>query len=290
MAFISDNSKTIIRSATEQDRQRLANRIYLEPYVHRHLDWHSPLDWIGRRPFLLAERDAELMAALACPPDPPDVAWIRLFMAIPGDSLRDLWLSLWQPAQNQLAEQGVTKAVVIPLQSWFTQLLQDTGFQLVHQVMVLSWQNPTGRLTENPASVQIRPMTLLDLDRVVEVDAAAFAPIWQNSRETLDAALLQAAQATVILARNEIVGYQISTSSPMGGHLARLAIHPDWQRQHLGYYLLLDLISRFQQSGIWRITVNTQGDNEASLQLYRKVGFCLTGESYEVYQAHIKIQ
>jgi ribosomal protein S18 acetylase RimI-like enzyme len=35
---------------------------------------------------------------------------------------------------------------------------------------------------------------------------------------------------------------------------------------------------------MYRLTVNTQSDNAASLALYRKTGFHETGERYPVYQ------
>jgi len=68
-----------IRSALPDDRLQLKNLIQFESYVHRHLDWKQPLDWIGHSPFLVAERKGRVIASLACPPDPPGVAWIRTF-------------------------------------------------------------------------------------------------------------------------------------------------------------------------------------------------------------------
>jgi ribosomal protein S18 acetylase RimI-like enzyme len=55
------------------------------------------------------------------------------------------------------------------------------------------------------------------------------------------------------------------------------------QSQGIGKILLYDLITRLRKRGISHLTVNTQGDNAASLALYQKVGFALTGEQFPVY-------
>ena len=84
-----------------------------------------------------------------------------------------------------------------------------------------------------------------------------------------------------------MAGYQISTSTPMGGHLARLAVLPENQDHGIGKALLVDLLSQFARRGIVKVTVNTQADNLSSLNLYHKLGFHLTGEEYPVYQLNL---
>ena len=81
-----------------------------------------------------------------------------------------------------------------------------------------------------------------------------------------------------------LVGYQISTASPLGGHLARLAVCPEQQCKGIGYSLVVDTLSQFNRRGAQRVTVNTQQDNLASLSLYKKAGFRETREQYPVYQ------
>jgi L-amino acid N-acyltransferase YncA len=55
------------------------------------------------------------------------------------------------------------------------------------------------------------------------------------------------------------------------------------QRRGLGSLIVADLIRRLKDKGIARLTVNTQSDNHASLALYQKMGFVLTGEKFPVY-------
>jgi ribosomal-protein-alanine N-acetyltransferase len=99
----------------------------------------------------------------------------------------------------------------------------------------------------------------------------------------LEKALPQATSAIVAEDDEGVVGYQISTANPFGAHLARLAVRPDAQRRGLGSLIVTDLIRRLKNKGVSRLTVNTQSDNHASLALYEKMGFVLTGEKFPVY-------
>ncbi len=121
-----------------------------------------------------------------------------------------------------------------------------------------------------------------DLATVADVDAQAFAPLWQNSLESLRLAYKQAGYATVAKLDGKIVGYQISTLSGFNAHLARLAVYPELQHRSIGYWLVYDLLHHFSSRNVFRITVNTQDNNQASLALYQKLGFWQTGERFQV--------
>jgi len=130
-------------------------------------------------------------------------------------------------------------------------------------------------------------MDFTDLPVVEEIDRLAFPPLWQNSLSGLTKAFNQTGISTVAIKDGEIVGYQISTAMTIYGHLARLAVHPECQREGIAYTLVYDLLKRFDQRGFWRVTVNTQSDNRASLRLYEKFGFERTSEEIPVYSLRI---
>jgi ribosomal protein S18 acetylase RimI-like enzyme len=277
-----------IRTATYKDHKELANLIHFEVYVHRHLDWKPPLDWVGCHPFLIAEKDDEIIASLACPPDLPSIAWIRMFAVTSDLKVENTWNALWNEALSLLKkEKDIKWVAAIPIHAWFQTLLRESSFRLAQRVVMLSWERqniPTGNI-KIPA--QIRPMTQDDLSNIQVIDAESFVPIWQNSPEALELAFRQSVVATVVEVKGIIVGYQISTSTPIGGHIARLAVHPQVQSQGVGYALLHDVLSVFTRRGTRTITVNTQKDNLISLSLYQNAGFQLTGEEYPIFQLAI---
>ncbi len=273
-----------IRPANIADHKQLANLIHFGTLVHRHLDWRPPLEWIGNSPFLVLEKDNRLVAALACPPDPPSVVWIRLFVAYDEENLVESWSRLWPEAIEMISPGPDMQVAAIPLQNWFQRLLKTSQFQTTTDVVMLIWDN--GKIPpEQPSpEISIRPMNIDDLSQVEVLDKSAFGPLWHNSRTSLEYAFNQAAIATIADFDGEVVGYQISTAMQMGGHLARLATHPLAQRQGIGYAILRDLLVQFNQRGALRITVNTQEDNLASIALYKKAGFTRTGETFPVFQ------
>lgn len=287
--MITQLSQVVVRSATDDDLQRLANLVHFEAHVHRHLDWRPPLDWVGHHPYLVAEQNGTLFAALACPPDPPGVAWIRLFAVSSDFSIRTAWEKLWGAACERLFNPDDRISVAaIPLHTWFRNLLEGSRFVHTHGVVVLSWKRAPVILRRASNSWAIRQMEAADLEAVEAVDISAFSLVWQNSRENLELAFRQSAVASVVEYRGQIVGYQISTATPMGGHLARLAVLPALQGRGIGKALLNDLLFQFEQRGAQTVTVNTQHDNLNSLSLYEKAGFKRTGEEYPVYQYELE--
>ncbi len=277
-----------VRPAEAKDRPQLTNILHFETYVHRHLDWRPPLDWLGHAPFLVIEDANRVKAAIACPPDPPDVAWIRLFATTNSTTSMQAWELFWPQIQTHFAKhnQNIYLAA-IPLQNWFEKLLQDCDFSHSHDVVMQICEDTKKDIPTPSKAASIRPMVAADIKEVAEVDAASFDTLWHNSLDALQLAFTQAAIASVAEQDGHIVGYQISTPSPVGVHLARLAVLPRAQGQGIGYAIVADLLKNFPGSREQSVSVNTQHDNKASLALYEKAGFKRTGETYPIYQLQL---
>ncbi len=273
-----------IRTATPPDRSRLANLIHFGAYLHQHLDWKPPLDWIGSKPYLLVEREGDLLATLACPPDLPEITWIRLFAVSSRVNVGQAWKLLWEATHEELSQIGKFLVAAISLQSWFNELLEASEFEYSDNVIILMWESTISFPKPAPTNITIRPMMLEDLEIIEKIDHEAFDTVWKNSQESLELAFQQSSIASVAEKGDEIVGYQYSTSSAMGGHLARLAVKTSMQGKGIGYLLVQQVLSQFCKQGVRHVTVNTQEKNVASLALYSKAGFSITGESYRVYQ------
>lgn len=276
-------SAPTIRPAGNSDRAILSALIGREYYIHRHLDWRPPMDWLGRQPFWLAELENDAVAALAFPADPPNVAWVRLFAAS-GQMLPSLaWRSLFEPALAASGYGAGTMIAAVGLNRWFGDLLLQNRFEHFQDIVVLAWNNQLPNPRSLPGRLNVRPMQLSDLPQVTEVDNLAFQPLWRNSFEDVQHAFHLAAFASVVEEDGTILGFQISTSTPLATHLARLAVRPEAQGRNIGYVLVYNLFSQFRRGGSWQLTVNTQHDNHASLALYHAMGFELTGDSFPVY-------
>jgi ribosomal protein S18 acetylase RimI-like enzyme len=251
--------------------------------VHRHLDWRAPLEWLGSPFYWVVEEKGDVLAVFACPQDPDGVAWVRLFAHARQLSLEDAWTVLWNTAQKDIGQRGGATVALIAMHKWLSDLLIRHGFSHTQNIVMLEWKGkhlPEQMLVED---VRLRKMQPGDLPAVAELDAQAFMPLWQNPLNALEKALPQATSATVLEDARGLVGYQISTANPFGAHLARLAVRPDAQRRGFGSLIVADLIHRLKDKNVARLTVNTQSDNLASLALYEKMGFNITGETFPVY-------
>lgn len=273
------------RPAIPDDRHALQTLARYEERVHAHLDWKPVEDWLGRQPFVVAERGSRLVGALACPPDLPDTAWIRFFGVVEGLAPETVWALLWPLARAGLTEHGLRQAAALSLEAWTAPLYESAGFRPTHAVVVLSRPAGTARPPAGPAvDAALRPAERSDLGAIAAADLAAFQPPWQLSAEMVQLAMAQAEYASVAERDGQVIGYQLATPGRNGVHLARLAVWPEWQGRGVGRALVDDLIAFCDRRGGREITVNTQHNNAASLAVYRRLGFQLTSTRFPVYQ------
>lgn len=287
VASVLSNPQYIVRNALPMDRMKLAAFLQASPLVHRHLDWRSPLDWLGSNPFLVLEASGKIAATLSCPEHPPKVSWVRLFSAAHFVNPREAWNTLWTFAKEFLEGNGNPSSTgsvsVLPLEPWFKGVLEESGFKQVTEVVVLM-VNDLFVPDLFPEGITIRPMRLRDMVFVGSLDREAFEPLWHQPSEDLELAFRQSSISTVAERNGAIIGYQITTPTQFGGHLARLAVHPSQQGEGIGSGLVRELMKQLRVRGARGLSVNTQSDNQASLSLYHKLGFLETGDRYPVFQ------
>jgi len=276
-----------VRPADLNDRQRLSNLVIFETRSHRHLDWRSPLEWLGNKYFWAAENSSQITAALACPEETTGNAWVRLFVhSAEYWSAENAWTVLWNSAKEDIAQSGGAKVAAIVQHSWFKNVLESAGFENHQNIVMLEWQHQPWAGSEAD-DVRIRKMTEADLPDVVTVDGASFDPLWHNSYDTLSRALSRALFATVAEDDQGVIGYQVTTGANTRAHLARLAVHRSAQGRGVGRSILGNLFTILRQNGYYKLSVNTQSDNRVSLGLYKKMGFLRTGEAYPVYTFNV---
>lgn len=272
----------MVRTADLSDHQQLSNLIFFENRIHRHLDWRSPLEWLGAPYYWALEEGRQITAALACPTEVDGIAWVRLFVYTGRWSPENAWDLLWETARETIMRAGGATVAAIAMQPWFQNVLAGSSFENRQHIVMLDWQSQPW----TPAQVEgvlIRRMAEADIPAVTRVDNAAFEPLWHNSLDTLQRAFSQALIATVAETEEGVIGYQMTTGHGPRAHLARLAVDPAMQGRGVGRALLSDLFAYLTRIGTTRLSVNTQSDNRVSLNLYKSMGFIRTGEEYPVY-------
>lgn len=273
----------VIRQSAAQDISVVSRFMDQAVLVHRNLDWQPLIEWVPREPFLLRFENNKLSALLSCAPDPEEVAWIHAFaMDHWSSDIHKVWRSLLEPSIDTLKRLH-SNLYSVALNDWYHRLLLETGFRVKQNVVVLSWERPIPPALSLPPEILIRPMEQDDLDQVVEVDHQAFDIVWGISRLSLEHAYMNASHATVAEIGDKIVAYELSTANHFSAHLTRLAVAPMYKQINIGHTLTREMLVYFYNQGINRITVNTQDDNTASISLYKKLGFQLTGERFPIF-------
>lgn len=273
--------------ATDQDYDDLSMFISFEYYVHRHLDWRSSLDWLGKQPFWIAKTGGEIIGCYAAAVEPAQTAWVRLFACSALYSRKKLWEEFFQRSLKQY-DQNVVSINALGVENWFANLMKTTSFELAQKIIVYEWAKQPISYFELASPFSIRKMHHSDIEQVFHLDADCFEPEWQMSTTALDNALNQAGYAAVIEDQTKIIGYQITTEALSSAHLARIAIDPAYQGHKLGQFILNDLLIFYENTDISRLTVNTQSDNIKSQGLYEKSGFQLLDEEYPVYRYNLR--
>jgi len=275
------NTASIIRPASFSDAGAISDILEQSLYVHQHLDWRMPMDWLGGQMFFLQEINNRIEAVLACPPDPPGYAWIRVFACQPDVDIQHVWSNMLAYTVNQLPDNS--HICLLAIYSWFDALVKDSIMTYRQDVVVLEWNRQMPELMEVAPDYVIRPMTADDIPDVAILDQNAFEPQWVHSEETLMLAFMQCKFSDVVTWHDEIIAYHLTTAGYTSAHLARLAVRPDFQHQHIGFLLVRSMFREAITAGFGRITVNTQSTNQSSLALYHHLGFQENGERYPVY-------
>jgi ribosomal protein S18 acetylase RimI-like enzyme len=274
-----------LRAAQKEDRSRIQRFIQSPAYTHRHLDWRDPLDWLGRQPYWILEKSGEIEAVLACLTEPEEVAWVRLFAVENRLSPAWAWNILFERIYSWYADQPNRPVIAsLGLQDWQSDMLTANGFKHFQDIIVLSFDDTPPAEPARDSALVLRPMQKSDIPLVTNIDNQAFEPIWRLSNEDLVRAFERSAYRTVIELDGIVIGYQMSGHNGFTAHLARLAVDPRYQRRRIGYRLVQNMLTHFINShGSWGVTLNTQDNNHASLALYQRIGFKLTGEKFPVY-------
>jgi ribosomal protein S18 acetylase RimI-like enzyme len=270
-----------IRPANQNDKTNLDFFLRYEFFIHQHLDWQPALNWLGQQPFYLALHEGEIIGCLAAPSEINKVAWVRLFACSSLYSRKEIWSLLFDRIISS-SHGNITTIAVLGIHQWFVDLLLTQSFHLHQSIIVFEWTSQVIPPEPSIPGLEIRPAKFEELEEVVLLDGRCFAPIWQLPIRSMQNAYQQSGYATVAVYQGKIIAYQMSTETLSTAHLARLAVDPAFQGKKIGKALLWDLFTHCLESGIFKITVNTQNDNFSSRALYARMGFVQTEENYPV--------
>jgi ribosomal protein S18 acetylase RimI-like enzyme len=185
-----------------------------------------------------------------------------------------------------MREKAVQTLVFLGTENWLIDGLVCSGFRQTNTIITM--QKTTFATPDVGSSkVVISQASEADFSTIVEIDRAAFEPVWRHTRQLLSRVFPDAAHFVVARLRDRTVGYAYASLIGRHGHIARIAVHPKQQGQRIGAHLLVELIRFFERKRAFGITLNTQQDNIRSRRLYEWFGFRLLGDEAYLLQREI---
>lgn len=132
-------------------------------------------------------------------------------------------------------------------------------------------------------SVVLHAIAPEHLDAVLTLDRLCFGQLWsldayQRELDSPNSELLG------LFLGEELVGFGCYWAIVEEAHLTILAIHPQYQNQGLGQFLLCALLDSARQRGLERATLEVNASNHSALRLYQKFGFLTAGRRRNYYQ------
>ncbi|MCW5863830.1 MAG: GNAT family N-acetyltransferase [Anaerolineae bacterium] len=275
-----------VRLATRADAGAIQRLLRLSAYIHVHVDWHVPGDWLGTPGFVVYTReddgDAEaIVACLAVGADPPPAAWARVAVTRSVAAFGQCE-ALWAAVLAGL-EPDINEVAWFITDNWPLHWLDRLGFVPVSTVLGFRKDDLEPVSYSAPPGLDIRPALMEELPALAEMEAAAFEPRWRHSAQSLYLAWRQSLSFDVATLDGRPVGFQFSTGGGSSAHLARMTVDPQWQGLGVGAALMTRALEGYRRRKLRGVTLNTQEDNVVSQRLYGRFGFRPSGQKYPVW-------
>ncbi len=281
-----------VRQAGRNDAAAIQKLLRTGVYVHIHVDWRPPGEWLGSPGFVVYVKGEmagtsadqgqdDIIACMAVTADPPPAAWMRV-----AATQSTAGFSQAKAMFDRVIE-GIDPA--IEEISWFMadywplHWLERLGFHHFVDVLTFFKEDLSIPPFRTRPDLVVRPLLIEDIPALVEIETAAFEPRWRHSATDLNLAWRNSICFDVAVLDGRPVGYQVSTGGEGNAHLARMTVHPQRQGLGIGAALLATAIDKYRLQNIRTVTLNTQEDNLASHRLYERFGFRPTGHSYPVW-------
>lgn len=238
---------------------------------------------------LVAEADGQVGGFWATVVDHPSVAQLWALIVRDNWSLHETLSALLAHISPVLQQTGVTDLAFVGTERWLLDELVVHGF--VHQETVVTLQKSDWDIPSlGNRQVAVRAATRADLAGMLAIDEQAFIPLWRNTAYTLIEQLHTSDYFCLGELGGQIAGYACASLTGRHGHLARLAIHPQYQGQHVGIRLLAEAIGFFRRERVFGVTLNTQQSNTRARRLYEWFGFVTLGREAEVWVSRLWAQ
>ena len=129
----------------------------------------------------------------------------------------------------------------------------------------------------------IRPLQRIDLERVMQIELAAYPFPWTLG--IFEDCLRVGYACHGLEYSRRLVGYSVLSCAAGEAHLLNLCVDPDWHGQGFGRLLLDHTIDFAGARRCGRMYLEVRPSNQAGIRLYSERGFRVVGERPDYYRA-----
>ena len=132
-------------------------------------------------------------------------------------------------------------------------------------------------------NIDIREMTLEDVDGVLEVEKNSFTTPWSKESFIMEVTRNKLARYLVVSLDGSIVGYAGFWLIVGEAHITNIAVHSDYRGRGFGNLLLEGLIRLAKKLNCGSMTLEVRESNIVAQNLYKKYGFVEAGVRSNYY-------
>ncbi len=145
--------------------------------------------------------------------------------------------------------------------------------------------NEINNIADNVSAYIFRPMTMQDLDCVIEIEKQCFTDPW--SKESFESSLKEKAAHLMVMTTNanpkQTVGYCCLYETLGDGDIVNVAIDPEMRKKGLGHRMIFELMRYGRSLNVERFFLEVRESNIAGLKLYEGLGFEVCGMRKNFY-------
>ncbi|MEM7579609.1 MAG: ribosomal protein S18-alanine N-acetyltransferase [Mastigocoleus sp.] len=138
----------------------------------------------------------------------------------------------------------------------------------------------------NPLDLEIKSLSISNLDAIVQLDINCFAGLWSEDgyKRELESPNSEFHGFLSPLNPSQLLGMGCFWSILDEAHITILAVDPQYHSQGLGQALLYSLLNRAWECGLERATLEVRASNHLAISLYQKFGFKIAGTRPKYYK------
>jgi ribosomal-protein-alanine N-acetyltransferase len=130
---------------------------------------------------------------------------------------------------------------------------------------------------------RLQRLSLEHLEDILLVECLSFADPWSRESYRYELADNGLAHYYGCFSSQRLLGFGGFWQVLDEGHIANVAVHPDFRGQGLGYLLVTQLITACRALGGSEMTLEVRQSNLTAQALYRKLGFENIGQRQNYY-------